>query len=165
MKAGRSNKTYQLLAAAWIAAVYLACEGNPSQEKRTETQADTPVSDTAQPDTPPVLTAAMKAGKAVYEQNCATCHQVNGKGVSGLNPPLAGTDYVTGDQARLIGIVLKGSNVGLEINGQVYSNAMPAHAFLSDEDIANVLSYVRNSFGNQSDTVATETVAKIRATL
>jgi len=106
-----------------------------------------------------------KEGKKVYDQYCLSCHQAQGTGVPNLNPPLKATDYVLGDKQRLIGIVLKGSNEGLNINGMTYSNAMPPHNFLSDQEIAQVLSYVRNSFGNQADTVAAEEVKKVREAL
>ena len=161
MKEANNGKGYGGLAAVLLVVCCVACGGNTSQDKVVVTGADTTATQVA----PPVLTAGMEAGKVVYEQNCVTCHQVNGKGVSGLNPPLAGTEYVNGDQDRLIGIVLNGSNVGLDVNGMVYNNTMPAHAFLSDEEVAHVLSYVRNSFGNQADTIAAEAVAKVRASL
>lgn len=165
MPEARSNRAYNRLMAVLLTVLCIACGGNSSPENGTAATGDTAASQTAEPEAPRVLTAGMKAGKAVYEQYCITCHQASGKGVSGLNPPLAGTDYVTGDKNRLISILLKGSNVGLEVNGMVYSNAMPPHAFLSDEDIADVLSYIRNSFGNRADTIAAEMVSEVRASL
>ncbi len=84
-------------------------------------------------------------------------------GVSGLNPPLKGTEYVTGDQERLLKIVLNGSNVGLVVNGSTYSNAMPAFGMLSDEDIANVTSYIRKSFGNSAVSISADEVSAIRS--
>lgn len=113
----------------------------------------------------PVLTGAMLEGKKVYDQYCLTCHQSNGAGVPHLNPPLKSTDYVVGDKERLIGIVLNGSNEGLEVEGTTYNNAMPPHDFLSDDQVADVLSYVRNSFGNEADTVAVSEVKTVRGKL
>lgn len=164
MKGEHNYRPWKGISLVLIASICLACGGNQTSEndESADRQADT--SQIAEEEAP-VLTAGMKAGKVVYEQYCMTCHQANGKGVSSLNPPLAGTDYVTGDKDRLIKIVLSGSNVGLEVNGMVYSNAMPPHAFLGDEEIANVLSYIRNSFGNQADTVSADEVKAVRASL
>lgn len=164
MKVARKRSLFVstlILLATWCC---VACNGTGAdrQEANDAQLADSLAS--SENDTP-TLTAGMEAGKVVYEQYCMTCHQANGKGVSGLNPPLAGTDYVTGDKRRLIDIILQGSNVGLEVNGMVYSNAMPAHSFLDDQAIADVLSYIRNSFGNQADTVSMEEVSNARTAL
>lgn len=102
---------------------------------------------------------AIQKGKAVFEQNCLVCHQVDGSGVPHLNPPLIKTSFVLGDKKKLIGIVLKGLS-DVEIDGESYSNPMPSMNFLSDEDIANVLTYVRNSFTNKGSAV---TAAEVKA--
>ena len=102
---------------------------------------------------------AMQKGKFVFEQNCLVCHQVDGSGVPHLNPPLIKTSFVLGDKKKLIGIVLKGLS-DVEIDGESYSNPMPSMDFLSDEDIANVLTYVRNSFTNKGSAV---TAAEVKA--
>jgi mono/diheme cytochrome c family protein len=104
----------------------------------------------------------MTEGEKVYAQNCLVCHQAGGSGVSGLNPPLKDTDYVTGDTGRLLGIILNGSNEGLVVNGSTYSNAMPGFAWLTDREIANVASYIRNSFGNSASPVSSEEVSALR---
>ncbi|RNL75273.1 cytochrome c [Sinomicrobium pectinilyticum] len=101
-------------------------------------------------------------GEKIYRQYCATCHQANGSGVPNLNPPLHKTDYVTGDKTRLIAIVLNGSDSGLEVNGQTYANVMPPHGFLDDRQVAQVLSYIRTSFGNTAGPVAKEEVRAVR---
>ena len=105
------------------------------------------------------------SGKSVYTQNCLVCHQSTGTGVPGLNPPLKKTPYVLEDKERLIGIILNGSNDGLVVNGSTYSNAMPAFAMLSDLDVANVTSYIRNSFGNKAEPITENEVKEYRATL
>jgi len=91
-------------------------------------------------------------GKLVYEQYCLTCHQVDGSGVPNLNPPLIKTTFISGDKKKLIGIVLKGLS-DTEVNGETYSNPMPAFDFMTDEEIADVLTYVRNSFTNKGSAV------------
>lgn len=102
---------------------------------------------------------AIQKGKIVFEQNCLVCHQVDGSGVPHLNPPLIKTSFVLGDKKKLIGIVLKGLS-DVEIDGESYSNPMPSMNFLSDDDIANVLTYVRNSFTNKGSAV---TAAEVKA--
>ena len=110
-----------------------------------------------------VSTVAAKApGLAIYEQYCLACHQVNGSGVPNLNPPLRGTDWVLGDKTRLINVLLKGLQ-GQEIEGEMYDNAMPAHDFLDDSQIADVLTYIRSNFGNKADAVKSEEVKAVRS--
>ena len=103
-------------------------------------------------------------GKAVYDTYCLTCHQADGYGVPGLNPPLVKTEWVLGDKTRLIHVLLKGLNTPLNINGQTYRNPMPAHAFLTDTEIAQVLTYVRSNFGNKASVVTVDEVKLARAT-
>ena len=108
----------------------------------------------------PTAVATKSPGQLVYEQNCLTCHQSNGSGVPNLNPPLRETDWILGDKTRLINVVLKGLQ-GQEIEGDMYDNAMPAHDFLKDEQIADVLTYIRSNFGNKASAV---TVDEVKAT-
>jgi len=102
------------------------------------------------------------AGRSVYTANCATCHQVDGKGTGTMIPPLAGTSYVSGDKDKLITALLQGVSKQ-EIDGKSYSNVMPPFAQLSDGDIANVLTYVRSSFSNTASAITTDDVKKARA--
>ncbi|WP_373056733.1 cytochrome c [Zunongwangia sp. H14] len=106
--------------------------------------------------------AEFAEGKAIYTQYCVTCHQANGSGVPNLNPPLQETEYVLGDKERLIGIVLNGANEGLEVKGKTYSNSMPPFNYLKDEEIAAVLSYVRNNFGNEAEAISATEVKAVR---
>jgi mono/diheme cytochrome c family protein len=110
-----------------------------------------------------VSPAALDRGKTVYAANCLTCHQANGGGVPNLNPPLTGTKWVKGPKANLIQFVLKGSKGQVVIDDETFHNAMPAQAHLTDEQIADVLTYVRNSFGNKSSAVTPAEVAAARA--
>jgi len=104
-------------------------------------------------------------GEKIYDIYCATCHQKDGKGASGRFPPLAGTDWVTGDKTRLITLVLNGLEGTITVNGETFINAMPQHSFLSDEEAANVLSYIRQNFGNKASAVKPEEVKSIRNSL
>lgn len=106
--------------------------------------------------------ASIERGKKVYEMSCLACHQANGSGVPGMNPPLKQTEWVLGDKQRLINIVLKGMDEEIEVNGEMYNNIMPPQSHLKDQQIADVLTYVRNSFGNKAGAVTEAEVKKLR---
>jgi len=108
--------------------------------------------------------AVMDKGKEVYTQYCLTCHQPDGEGVPNLNPPLIKTSITVGDKKQLVTWVLSGTTDKKEIDGQFYSNNMPPQDYLKDEEIAAVLSYIRNSFGNKASSVTAAEVKKVRAT-
>jgi len=109
--------------------------------------------------------AELKAGEMVYNNYCLPCHMANGLGAPGMNPPLAGTQYVLGDKQRLIKIILQGLNEPIEIKGEIYQNVMASHAFLSDRQIADVLTFVRQSFGNDASAVTQEEVQELRKSI
>lgn len=110
-----------------------------------------------------VLTRA-QLGKPVYMANCATCHQANGGGVPGAFPPLANSEWVTGSEERTIRIVLHGLQGPITVAGNDYNNVMaPLGGVLKDEQIANVLSYIRQEWGNSAPEVDPATVARVRA--
>ena len=96
---------------------------------------------------------AMTDGKALYSKHCASCHRLDGTGAPGLIPPLGHTDWVTGNKIRLIQVVLNGLSEPIDVNGITYDQEMPAYASLTDEELASILSYIRNSFGNKADAV------------
>lgn len=104
----------------------------------------------------------LMAGKRVYDKFCVACHMSNGLGAPGMNPPLAGTEQVTGDKTQLINILLDGLSEPTVIKGETYNNAMPSHSFLTDQQIADVLTYVRNTFGNSAEAITPEEVAATR---
>ena len=101
-------------------------------------------------------------GQEIYTKYCMACHQASGSGVSGMYPTLQKTDWVHGDKSRLIGLLLNGQQGEIKVNGQVFRGVMPTHQYLTDEQIANVLTYVRSNFGNTTDAVLPEEVANIR---
>ncbi len=102
------------------------------------------------------------AGNKVYNLYCGACHQRNGKGAAGRFPPLAGTDWVTGDKERLINLVINGLEGPIEVNGEPYNSIMPQHSFLKDEQVAEVLTYIRQNFGNSASAVTIEEVREVR---
>jgi mono/diheme cytochrome c family protein len=107
------------------------------------------------------LKASIERGKIVYEQNCLACHQADASGVPNLAPSLIKASFVTGDKIRLINIVLKGLK-DVDVNGENYDNPMPAFAILSDKEVADVLSYVRNNFSNRASGIKPEEVSAVR---
>lgn len=107
--------------------------------------------------------ASVTRGKLVYTQYCLTCHMADGGGVPNMNPPLIKTKYVLGDKKRLIGIVLNGLQGEVEVNGDFYQNVMPPQNLLTDQQIADVLTFVRNSFTNKAVAVKVSEVKAMRA--
>ena len=110
--------------------------------------------------------AAMAAhGKQVYEFVCGTCHGVDGLGKPGQAPPLAGSEWVnTKGYQRVASIPLEGVSGSLEVKGQTWNLSMPAMgAAMSDSDLADVLTYIRHSWGNQGSPVTADDVKALRA--
>ncbi len=112
--------------------------------------------------------ALYNQGKEIYgkEGYCVTCHQADGKGLAASGfPPLTGTNWVTGNQERLIKLALKGLLGPIEVQGKNYPGQVPMTPFgglLKDDELAAVLTYVRNSFGNQAAAISPEQVKKVR---
>lgn len=108
------------------------------------------------------LKASIEKGKTVYVQRCMVCHQQDGGGVPHLNPPLDGASTVKGkDKSRLITILLKGMSDRVEIDGEYYSNNMASNADLTDQQIADVLNYIRNNWSNKVPTPVTPAEVKL----
>ena len=101
-------------------------------------------------------------GAQLYAKYCLTCHQADGNGVRGQFPPLAGNSKITGPATDVIRIVLFGLEGLLTVNERDYNQLMPAQGYLKDEQIANILSYVRNNWGNKAPPVTAGEVAKTR---
>lgn len=102
----------------------------------------------------------MELGKKVYMQSCFACHQGNGEGVQGVFPPLAASDYLNADVNRAIDVVLNGLSGEITVNGVKYNSVMTSQR-LSDEEVANVLSYIYGSWGNKG-TEVTPAMVKAR---
>jgi nitrite reductase (NO-forming) len=105
----------------------------------------------------------IEKGKAVYMQTCFVCHQPGGLGVPGQIPPLAGSDFLANNKEDAIRAVVIGRTGETVVNGKTYKGTMIPLAYLTDDQIANVLTYVRNTWGNAGDSVNAAEVAKIRA--
>lgn len=101
-------------------------------------------------------------GERVYDSNCLACHQPGGVGIVGAFPPLAGSDYLLSNPARAIDVLLKGLSGKISVNGKEYNGVMPA-VQLSDEKIANVLTYILNTWSNNGGEITPGEVATKRA--
>ncbi len=118
-----------------------------------------------------VPAAAIAAGKAIYMRDgyCNTCHQLDGKGLEAAGfPPLAASKWVTGSEERLIKLVMKGIYGPIEVNGKKYPGQVPMTPYggmLNDQEMATLLTYVRNAFGNKAPAVSAEKVKQVRAAI
>jgi nitrite reductase (NO-forming) len=130
------------------------------------------VAATSRPATPAVATSTGKlskadqiqAGQKSFAGTCSVCHQTTGQGLEGVFPPLAKSDFLMSDLKRAIGIVLNGLNGPVTVNGKNFNSVMPPMSQLNDDEIANILTYVRNSWGNEDGAVTAAEVAELRRT-
>ena len=104
----------------------------------------------------------IELGKQIYSQTCFACHQGEGQGIPGAFPPLAKSDYLNDDVDRAIDIVLHGKTGEITVNGKKYNSVMTAQT-LSDEEVANVLTYIYNSWGNNKTEVTPIMVTKVKS--
>jgi mono/diheme cytochrome c family protein len=110
---------------------------------------------------PPVAAVGAVAavdGKQLYGAKCVACHQASGMGVAGVFPPLAGAEWVLGDEKVLASILLHGVQGELVVKGNTYKGVMPAFGTLADEEIAAVLTYIRSDWGNKAAPIAAATI-------
>jgi mono/diheme cytochrome c family protein len=105
----------------------------------------------------------MKRGAAVYARTCIACHQPTGLGLPPVFPPLANAPIVAGNPELPVKFILQGLMGPITVNGMTYNSMMPPVAGVSDADIADVLTYVRQSFGNKANAVTADQVKAIRA--
>lgn len=111
-----------------------------------------------------VSSKKMEAGKKVYATNCGGCHMENGMGAPRMNPALVNSPYVMGHPASLIELVLRGSDF-FGATKRSYNNQMASFHNLKDEEIADVLTYIRNNFAKTDDEINAEDVKKVRSNL
>jgi len=113
-----------------------------------------------------LVAASAARGKTVYLQRCMVCHQADGGGVPKLNAPLDGSTSVNSTNiAKLVKYIVKGFNDRVEIDGEFYENAMPAAADLTDQQIADVLTFIRNSWTNKAGPITALQVKQTRSKL
>lgn len=108
-------------------------------------------------------TKLRRQGEMVYNQYCVACHQPNGGGAAGQAPPLAGSEWVTGNPARTVRVPLRGLQGPITVKGQEFNlNMLSFHDLLSDEQVAAVVTFIRQSWGNKADAVSADFVKKVR---
>jgi mono/diheme cytochrome c family protein len=113
------------------------------------------------------LLDAYRKGRDHYAVSCGACHQADGEGLPNMAPTLANSDWVTGDSKRLIGVAVHGLMGPIKINGKQVDGippVMPPHGFMKDEQLASILTYVRNAWGNRSPSISTEDILSYRMT-
>ncbi len=115
-----------------------------------------------EPPTAQTIAERMDAGARIYAANCAACHQPEGQGLAGAFPPLAGSDYLLEDTDRAIRALINGLSGPITVNGVDYNGVMPA-VRLSDEEVANVLTFINKSWGNDGAEVTPSTVTRVRS--
>ncbi|HEX5062465.1 MAG TPA: copper-containing nitrite reductase [Kofleriaceae bacterium] len=152
----------------------LIVEGPPMKEIYSGKQPDKPY--TGAESTGPIVVASsvgdigplddkgrLELGAATYTRICAACHQAQGQGMPGTFPPLAKSDYLASTAPeKLVGHLVHGLQGALTVNGTQFNGIMPPMAFLTDEEIAGALSFVRSSWGNSGSAIKPETVARVR---
>ncbi len=104
----------------------------------------------------------IESGKALFLGTCSTCHQMEGQGIPKVFPPLAKSDYLMADKKRSIEVLLNGLSGKVIVNGQEYASVMPPMSHMADDELANILTYVRNAFGNSGDAVSVQEVTQVR---
>jgi mono/diheme cytochrome c family protein len=107
------------------------------------------------------LQASIDRGKEIYIAQCMSCHMENGEGIEDVYPPLAKSDYLMADKKRSIDNVIHGVTGTITVNGKTYNTDMIPFD-LSDQDVSDVLNYIRNSWGNEGEAVTPEEVAASR---
>ena len=106
--------------------------------------------------------ASLERGKAVYSRTCIACHQPTGMGLPPVFPPLAGSEWVAKDASIAVRNIINGMQGPVTVKGMTYNSMMPPVAGLSDKDIADVVNYVNNSWGNAGPNVTEAEVAAIK---
>jgi mono/diheme cytochrome c family protein len=101
-------------------------------------------------------------GAALYAAKCVACHQASGLGLPGVFPPLAGSEWVTGDEKTLINILLHGVTGAMQVKGASYTGAMPGWKAMTDDELAGLMSYIRSDWGNAGAIVKAEAVKQQR---
>lgn len=126
----------------------------------------TPVREAAAAAASGTLTTAQQAaaGKTLYNGTCSVCHQDSGQGLPGVFPPLAKSDWIASHSTdELIAVVLNGLNGPVKVNGQDYNSVMPPMSQLTDDEVANILTYVRQDMNDGAAPISKDAVAKVRA--
>lgn len=151
-----------LLAVVALGLPLVACGGEPPEPgARMASAGQVHGAETARG----ALDTRLAAGRAAYEANCAACHQAGGQGLAGAFPPLAGNPRVYADPEYAARVTLEGLSGPIEVNGVTFNAVMPGMSYLTDEDLADILTFINRSWGNEGPAVAPALVAGQREAL
>lgn len=156
-----SRKYHSLVLAGMGLMLSAALVGCQPEEKPADTAA-TPAASPVAEATGSATQATAVVGKEAYEANCATCHMANGEGVPGTFPPMAGSERVNGPADEHIKVVLNGLSGPITVKGVQYDGSMPPQGHLSDQEIADIVTYERTSWGNTGGAVTADQVKALR---
>lgn len=155
-----SDRSNQYILAFLFAVSMVACE------RRVEDTSESGATEVPQAEVAPAqVSAVSNPGEQKYLTNCAACHQANGHGLRGAFPPLAKSDYFGDDNEKAIRATIQGLSGPITVNGTVYNAVMPPMSYLSDQDLADILTYVILSWGNTGEPVTPDEVAAVRTGL
>jgi len=138
-----------------VAAALLATSTLPAADEPLEHKAEVAQGNARQLD--------MEKGRELYQQHCAACHQPEGQGLTGAFPPLANSDFIARDPGAVLDVTVNGRQGKMVVNGVEYNNVMPAMSYLSDKDLARIITFVLNSWGNPGGQVSLAQVKEFRA--
>jgi mono/diheme cytochrome c family protein len=105
----------------------------------------------------------LEAGAKLYDTYCVACHQRDGRGDGSRFPPVASSRWVSGNPTRLISVVLNGLQGPIEVDGVTFNGVMPANAFLTDDQVSQLLTFLRQNFANHASAIRPQDVAEVRA--
>lgn len=108
------------------------------------------------------LTKSKERGMTLYKSMCIACHMEDGKGVANAFPPLAKSDYLMADIDRSIKVVLNGANGEMKVNNKSYYGSMIGYKHLSNQELADIMNYIRNSWGNTGEIIKPSAIEKNR---
>lgn len=138
-----------------LSILVLSCGNSKKEDKAQKTETKSPIQDSK-------LTESIKRGSEIYKDFCFACHLPNGVGVSGAFPPLAKSDFLMNNREESIKAIKFGMTGEVVVNGETYNSAM-ASLGLADDEVADVMNYISNSWGNKNNTlIKEEDVSKIQ---
>jgi len=155
-------KINQLIFSILLGVLIISCQNN-TEKKKVEPISSEQLTKEISENLPVQTVEKAHPGKEVYTKHCLVCHQSDGSGVLGMHPPLGPGSWVGKEPKELVAILMKGLSGSVEVNGEVYKSFMPSQAYLTNKEMADVLSYIRSSFGNNFEPVDAELVRKVRS--
>ncbi len=142
----------KLLPILFTASLFVACNSEKKKDESSLNSEEISISDSSSQEK---VSESYKRGEEVFSNFCVTCHLPSGKGIPGNFPPLAGSDWLTDKRTESLKAIKYGLSGPIVVNGENYNNAMTAQG-LSDQEVADVMNYISNTWGNSSKKEVTE---------